>query len=439
MRKIVIIGAGSGFGRRLSLDIMARESLRDSTIALCDVHAGRLGKLTRYLERAVEKYDLPTEIVASTDRHELLPDADYVITSVAVGGAAYRGFPFTAEKETPAKYGLDQSVADTIGVGGVFRFLRTGPVQHRFFKDMETHCPNAFALNYTNPMAMLTWLHTTDSNIRNVGLCHSVQGTTKMLADLIDVPYDEVTYQVAGINHMAWVLEFRRGHEDLYPRIREAAETTERDLVRFEMMRQFGRFVTESSVHNSEYLPYFRRTDELKELYGLMPRERRQGQRRRDGWRAWMNGDDGATMPEPELVLSHEYATAIVEAMVTNTPFLFNGNVMNNGSITNLPEECCVEVPCVADSFGVRAAHVGALPPQLAALNRSNVSVQELAVRAVINRDREAAFHACAVDPLAAATVSLPDMRRMFDELWDAERELLRWFEDGEIPEIAAP
>ncbi len=444
MTKIVIIGAGSGFGGRLSVDIMSREALQDAVIALCDIHPGRLKQVARYVKRTIERYDLPTKVVTSTDRRELLPGADFVITSVSVGGGAYWGQPYKAEIEIPRKYGIEQSVADTVGVGGVFRFLRTGPVQHQFFRDMEDLCPDAFVLNHTNPMAMLTWLHTVDSTVDNVGLCHSVQGTTQKLARIAGAPYEEVSHWVAGINHQAWVLDLRRKGEDLYPKLWEAledAETVAGDPVRFEMMKHFGYFVTESTRHNSEYLPYFRRTPELMARFDLEPRDVPDEANR---VRAWMKdtGVEGNDGPVGELRRSHEYTTGIMEAMVTNKPFRFNGNVMNTGLIPNLPQGCCVEVPCMTDARGVHPCYVGSLPAQLAALNRSNVAVQELAVQAVLERDREAAFHACAVDPLTASILPLDEIRALFDELWEAEAPHLKWFDtdfSGPLPERCAP
>ena len=411
---------------------------------LCDIHPGRLKLVTDYVQRTVDKYHLPTRIEATTDRKKALPDADFVITSVSVGGGAYYGHPYKAEIEIPNKYGISQSVADTIGVGGVFRFLRTGPVQHQFFRDMEDLCPDAWVLNHTNPMAMLSWLHLVDSSMKYVGLCHSVQGTTEELARFIDVPYDEVNYWVAGINHQAWVLEFMRGHEDLYPRIREAMkmpDIVQRDTVRFEMMRHFGYFVTESTRHNSEYLPYFRQTPELMARFGLETRGVSDSPFRVREWMKDTGIEDGEA-PVGELRLSREFTTGIMEAILTNVPFSFNGNVLNTGLITNLPEGCCVEVPCLVDGRGVHPCYVGDLPPQLAALNRSNVSVIELAVRAVLDKDRDAAFHACAVDPLDAAVLPLDKIRDMFEELWAAEDGLLQWFDPnhkGPLPEICAP
>ncbi len=442
MTKIVIIGAGSGFGSRLSVDIISREPLQDATIALCDINPGRLQQVTSYVQRTVEKYALPTKVIASTDRRELLPDADFVITSVAVGGGAYWGEPYKSEIEIPQKYGIYQTVADTVGVGGIFRFLRTGPVQHMFFRDIEDLCPDAYVLNHTNPMAMLTWLHSVDSSVRNVGLCHSVQGTTQQLAQIAGVPYDEVAHFVAGINHQAWVLEFKRGKEDLYPRIWEALDDPDivaTDPVRFEMMRYFGLFVTESSRHNAEYVPYFMQTEELRERFNLKPR---QVPMVPASVREWQADGMGGEAPVGELRRSQEYTTGIMEAMLTNVPFRFNGNVMNTGLISNLPDGCCVEVPCMVDANGVNPCFVGDLPVHLAAINKSNIAVQELAVEAVLHRDRDAAFWACALDPLTAAVLPLHKIHEMFEELWEACEEHLFWFDPdyaGPLPETCAP
>ncbi|MBN60398.1 MAG: alpha-glucosidase/alpha-galactosidase [Gemmatimonadetes bacterium] len=435
MAKIVIIGAGSGFGSRLSIDILARAALADSTIALCDIHAERLEQVRDYVQRAIDGHGLPGKVIASTDRAELLPGADCVVTAVSIGGAAYWGEPYRSEVEIPLKYGVEQTVADTIGVGGIFRFLRTADEHLNFAKDMERHCPDALMLNYTNPMCMLTWLHSVGSSIENVGLCHSVQGTTKKLAKGVGVDYGDVSYMVAGINHQAWVLRLRQGNEDLYPKLREIVDSDEAfadDRVRVEMMKQFGYFVTESTRHNAEYLPYFRRNRELLDLYGLKPREpvSMENNRQRD-WMKDSGVEDNGEAALPPLQESHEYASLIIEARLTGAPFAFNGNVMNHGSITNLPARCCVEVPCLADREGVHPTFVGELPPQCAALNMTNIAVQELAVRAVLDRDREAAFHACALDPLTAATVSLPDIREMFEELWAAEGDRLSYFHAG--------
>jgi alpha-galactosidase len=444
MTKIVLIGAGSGFGARLSIDIMSRESLKDCTICLCDINPDRLKKVVDYVQSLIYQHNLPTKLVASTNRKEVLPDADFVITSISAGGGAYYGHPYRAEVEIPRKYGLDQSVADTCSVGGVFRFLRTGPVQHQIIRDVERYCPNAIVLNHTNPMAMLTWLHSVDSSVRNVGLCHGIQNTSQEIAKFLNIPWDEVSYKVAGINHMAWFLELRQGKKDLLPDLWQRienpvtstdAEFCKRELVRIEIMKQFGYFPTESSHHDSEYLPYFRRTPQLMKEFNL---------------KSNIVSNEPPVVPEwmketkdrtSKLKPSEEYTSGIIEAVITNVPYRFNGNVMNNGLISNLPQGSCVEVPCMVDSYGVQPIHVGSLPPQLAALNRSNIAVQELAVHAVLHKDREAAFHACAVDPLTASVLSLRDIRSMFDEIWESEKDLLQWFDPfykGDLPEISA-
>ncbi len=427
MTKVVIIGAGSQFGGKLSRDILAFPALQGATIALCDTDAEKLERVGRYVQRIVDGHGLPARVESSTDRRALLDGADFVVTSISVGGPAYAGFPFTAELNLPyQKYGLSQSVADTIGVGGVFRFLRTAPVQLAVCRDMEELCPDALLLNYTNPMAMLTWLHSGASTVANVGLCHSVQGTSRELARYIGIPYEELTYLVAGINHQAWFLKLKQGGEDLYPRLRaclDDPETLGKDRVRFEMLRFFDYFVTESTRHCSEYHPYFRRTEELRERYGLDQWIASEQERARE----WTPDD----APLPTLELSGEYAAEIMHAMTTGKPFAFNGNVLNTGLIDNLPDGCCVEVPCLTDRAGVHPCHVGALPPQLAHLNLSNIAVQELAVRAVLERDRRLALQACLLDPLTRSVLSLDDTQALFDEIWAAEAGLLAYFEAG--------
>jgi alpha-galactosidase len=300
----------------------------------------------------------------------------------------------------------------------------------QFCKDIEKYCPDAFLINYTNPMCMLTWLHSAGSKVRNVGLCHSVQGTSHELARYLNVPYEEMDYLVAGINHQAWFVKLERKGQSLYPALREAMANPEiygKDKIRFEMFKHFGYFVTESSPHNSEYLPYFRRTKELMDRFGFKPRTVADAPGKT---REWMKqtGGDGMETAVPELKRSHEYASGIIEAMTTNQPFCFNGNVMNANLIPNLPQGCCVEVPCLVDRTGLHPCHMDALPAQCAALNRTNVSVQELAVKAVLERDREAAFHSVALDPLTTACCSLDQMREMFEEMWAAEGDLLDWF-----------
>jgi alpha-galactosidase len=422
MSKVVIIGAGSQFGGKLSLDILSLPELRDAHIVLVDINEERLAAVGKYVQRIIDGHHLPARVTTTTDRTEALPGADFVVTSISVGGWAYAGFPASVEVEIPRKFGIEQSIADTIGVGGIFRFLRTAPVQLAVCRDMETLCPDALLLNYTNPMCMLTWVHSAATGIRNVGLCHSVQNTIRELSEYLDVPKEEVDYLCAGINHQAWYLRLRHKGTDLYPALREKltdAETVARDSVRFEMFKHFGLYVTESSKHCSEYHPYFRRTKELRDLFGLEERQVAET----PAARRWMS--DSPEAPLPALTLSGEYAARIMQAMITDTPYRFNGNVMNHGAglISNLPADCCVEVPCLVDKQGVQPTQVGPLPPALAHLNLSNIAPQELAVRAVLDRDREAAFHACALDPLTRSVCSLDQIRSLFDELWRVESD----------------
>ncbi|MDX1932444.1 MAG: alpha-galactosidase [Capsulimonadales bacterium] len=427
MTKIVIIGAGSGFGAELSCDILSLPELKDATIALCDIHEGRLAAITRFMRRVVEANHLGAKIVSGTDRRELLDGADFVVTSISVGGAAYAGYPHNIEVEIPQKYGIEQSVADTIGVGGIFRFLRTAPVQWAICRDMEELCPDALLLNYTNPMCMLTWLHSRGSRIANVGLCHSIQHTSNQIADYIGIARGELSYLAAGINHQCWFLKLDHRGEDVYPRLRNALndpDTVAKDNVRFEMMRHFGYFVSESTVHCSEYHPYFRRTPELLEQFQLS--RRTVAAEPNYARRPYLSDPENA--PLRDLTVSVEYASQIIRAVVADRPFRFWGNVMNHGLIDNLPNGCCVEVPCLVDGQGVHPCHVGSLPPQLAHLNLTNIAPQELAVRAVQERNREYAYHAVLLDPLARAVCSLDRLRVMFDELWDAEGDLLAYF-----------
>ncbi|MES2459783.1 MAG: alpha-galactosidase [Armatimonadota bacterium] len=422
MTKIVIIGAGSQFGGKLSLDIVSLPELRDSHIVLVDINEERLAAVGKYVQRIIDGHQLPARVTTTTDRAEALPGADFVVTSISVGGYAYAGFPASVEVEIPRRYGVEQSIADTIGVGGIFRFLRTAPVQLAICQDIERFCPNALLLNYTNPMCMLTWVHSAASTIKNVGLCHSVQNTARELSEYLQVPKEEIDYLCAGINHQAWYLRFRHNGKDLYPALREKLnddETVARDRVRFELFRHFGYYVTESSNHCSEYHPYFRRTPDLREQFGLKERQVAEI----PPVRRWMN--DSPDEPLPTLTQSGEYAARIMQAMISDTPYRFNGNVMNTnaGLIANLPSDCCVEVPCLVDKQGVQPTQVGALPAALAHLNLTNIAPQELAVRAVLDKDKEAAFHACALDPLTRSVCSLDQIRQMFDELWQTESE----------------
>jgi len=433
MPRTVIIGAGSGFGRRLSLDILAHPELREGSIALVDINLDKAKKVAEFVRRTTEQHGIPVAVEETADRREVLPGADFVVTAIAVGGAAYWGRPFYDEITIPRSFGVEQSVADTVTPGGVFRALRTAPVMIDIVRDVEELCPRALVINYTNPMAMITWAMTASASVPVVGLCHSVQGTARRLAGYIGARAEEIGHWVAGINHMSWFLTLTRNGEDAYPALRSAMDDPEiwkQDPVRFEILRHFDCFVTESSRHMSEYVPYFRRTPELMASVGQTSREvpmdepatRRWWEE--EGYQQQLAGDAPI-----ELKPSHEYASGIINAVTTGQPFRFNGNVLNRGIISNLPEACCVEVPCVADAEGVHPCVIGELPPHLAVLNRSNIAVQELTVRAILEKRRECAYYAVLVDPLTASVCPLPKIREMFDQLWQADKQWLGYLE----------
>ncbi len=434
--KAVIIGAGSAFGGKLSVDMLSREPLRNTTIALCDLDATKLEQVRVYVQSVIDHHKLPAKVVAAPDRRTMLRDADFVIIAISVGGPAYYGKTYSSELDIPAKYGIRQLVGDTVGPGGIFRGLRTAPVMLEIMRDVAELAPRAMVLNYTNPMAILTWVMSVASQVPVVGLCHGVQGTSKMLASIIGAPYEDTSFWVAGINHMAWFLHFRYKGKDAYPLLREfvndpahdeyreARENSLPETVRFEIMRQFGFFCTESSMHCAEYMPYFQNN---KRLLDAFPDLRREVTKARQRLFAEM-GLKAAAEDGVELIRTHEYAPGIMAAAVTDQPFRFNGNVMNDDLIANLPRNCCVEVPCMADKEGVHPCRVGDLPEQCAALCRTNVNVQALTAKAILDRDREAAFHALLLDPITAAACSMDQIRGMFEEMWAAEASLLDYY-----------
>ena len=433
MANIVIIGAGSGFGKRLSVDILAHEGLRSGSISLVDINAESAEHVADFVTALVRQLGAPVEVRWSAERRDVLGGADYVVVAISVGGRAYAGSPYYDEVMIPSEFGVEQSVADTCSVGAVFRTLRTAPIMLDICDDVEELCPDALLINYTNPMAMLCWAMAEATSIDVVGLCHSVQGTSRQITSYINKPYEEITYWVAGINHMSWFLEFLWQGQDAYPLLRQAMKDPEiwaKNPVRFEILKQFGYFVTESSSHMSEYVPYFRKRPELMEQFQLKAR-RPAKEATASRW-DWQDPDFLAQVrgEKPiEIKASHEYASGIINAIETGQTFRFNGNVPNDGIITNLPDECCVEVPCFVDKGGVHPCSIGALPPQLAALNHANIVVQDLAVQAVLEGDREKAVHACMLDPLTAAVCSLAEIREMCGRLFEAEKHLLDYLE----------
>ncbi|MGQ9623127.1 MAG: alpha-glucosidase/alpha-galactosidase [Candidatus Caldatribacteriaceae bacterium] len=435
MPKITIIGAGSGvFTRNLVRDILSYSELNSATITLMDIDAVRLEYMRKALQRFISQEKYPAKLEATLDRREALRNADYVILTIQVGGLK----PYECDIYIPLKYGVRQAVGDTIGPGGVFRALRTIPVLLDIARDMEELCPRALLLNYVNPMAMNCWALNKATSIRNVGLCHSVQGTAKFLAGVAGVPFETVSYLCAGINHMAWFLKFEADGRDLYPLIRERAANPEiyaQDVTRFEILKHFGYFVTESSFHMSEYVPYFRRSDDW---INRIHRTCSWHKEHYDGMYLHCCLDAAKTlledlkkMAETEYISptrSGEYCATIIHSMETNNPSIINGNVENKGLITNLPHGCCVEVPCLVDRNGVQPIYVGELPSQLAALNRTNINVQELAVIGALTGDREAVYHAVMMDPLTAAVLDLDEIRQMVDEMFALQKEWLPQF-----------
>ena len=436
MTKIAFIGAGSfGFTRKLVNDILTYPLLQDATLALMDIDPERLDYIKRAVDRIVAEGKRPAKVIATQDRAEALKDADAVICTILAGGVDIWRYDI----EIPKKYGVDINVGDTRGPSGVFRALRTIPVMLDICHDMERYCPNAILLNYTNPMAMLCRAMQRETDVQVTGLCHSVQGTAMMLARWIGAPYEEITYVSAGINHQSFYLDYRWNGEDAYPLIREAVlkpEIYDEEQVRNEMFLQLGYYVTESSGHNSEYNWWFRKRPDLIEKYcthgtGWNPGEYayivKSYLNRQENWREMIQ--EWLDNPEPlDLERGHEYASAIVNAYAGGEPFLFNGNVPNKGLISNLPKDVCVEVPVYADRRGFRSVHVGALPPQCAALVNMSVACEEMAVEACLTGDPTMVFHSIAYDPLTASVLSLAEIREMVNEMLAKNKDYLPTF-----------
>lgn len=436
MVKIAFIGAGSfGFTRGLVRDILTFPLLKGATLALMDIDPLRLDYIKRAVDRIVSEGNYPAKVIATTDRAEALTGANAVICTILAGGVQV----WRHDIEIPKKYGVDTNVGDTRGPSGIFRALRTIPVMLSICRDMEKHCPDAILLNYTNPMAMLCRAMQRQSSIRVSGLCHSVQGTAMMLARWIGAPYEEISYVCAGINHQAWYTKYEWNGKDAYPLLRDAVKRPEIynvEMVRNEMFTHLGYYVTESSGHNSEYNWWFRKRLDLIAKYctngtgwnpGVYAYILDEYLKREDDWKAriqeWLND------PKPlNLARGHEYAASIINAYMGGDAFLFNGNVPNTQLITNLPEGACVEVPVYADRRGFRAIHVGALPPQCAALNNISVAVEEMAVEACITGDPTMVFHSIAYDPLTAAVLSLAEIRQMVNEMLAQNKDHLPTF-----------
>ena len=435
-KKIAFLGAGSfGFTRGLVRDILTFPELADSELWLMDIDQERLDFIKTAVDRIIDAGKYPAKVTATTNRQQALEGADGVVITILQGGPEI----FRTDIEIPKKYGVDTNIGDTRSVSGFFRACRTMPVMLDFARDIERLCPNAIVLNYTNPMAMLCRGMQGETNIQVSGLCHSVQGTAHMLANWIGAPMNEVTYMCAGINHQAWYLDFKWNGKDAYPLIKEAITTREdiynHEQVRNEMYLHLGYYVTESSGHNSEYVAWFRKREDLIEKYCTHG----------TGWNpgayayilneylkiaaTWRDNIKAELEKPINLNRGAEYAASIFNATFGDGDlFEFNGNVRNFGLIDNLPEGCCVEVPVLASKRGLNPMHVGPLPAQLALLNNISARCEEMVVEANITGNKDLVYQACYFDPLASAVLSLDEIKTMTDEMFEANKDWLPQF-----------
>ena len=446
MTKLTIIGAGSTvFTKNIVVDLLTIEEFKSIEIALMDIDQNRLIKTKEVLEIIAKKMGATPKISMHTNRRESLLDADFVQTTIQVGG--YK--PSTViDFEIPKKFGLKQTIADTLGIGGIMRSLRTIPVLLNIAEDIEQVCPNALWMQYVNPMCTnMIAINKVFPNIRNIGLCHSVQGTAEMLAEDLQENINNISYQCAGINHMAFFQKFEKisTGEDLYPKLKRLAnqilsdkkissrtkkqEFPGRNLhekVRYEILKRFGFFVTESSEHFAEYVPWFIKPnkEELIEKYKIPVDE--YIFRCEYYSELWNELDkDISIITNEEIKRSHEYASYIIDAIVNNNKFIVYGNVMNNGLIENLPSNCCVEVPCIVNDKGFYPQKIGRLPEQLSALMRTNINVQILTAEAALTKKREHIYHAAMLDPLTSSHLSIDEIFALTDEMLEAHSDYL--------------
>ncbi|HGJ66002.1 TPA: alpha-galactosidase [bacterium] len=445
MAKVAIIGAGSIiFCKTLILDILATNGLEDTEFALMAPSTKRTPQVERFVNRVIKANNLPAKVYVTTDTKEAVKDADYVIATFQVGGI--KGFEY--DYKIPLKYGVDQCIGDSLGPGGVFRALRSIPVMLDLAKDIETLSPKAHLLNYVNPMAMVC-LSLGRTNVKFVGLCHGVQTTLDLISGYVGVPKSEIDFLCAGINHMAWFLKIEHKGKDLYPKLREQFEKPEyyvNEKVRGEVMRHFGYFMTESTGHLAEYLPYFRKNKMALDLYCDEP-----GFGGESGAYYYWCESVGEKYNEQDILANEsdklpsrsiEYGSYVIEALETGKTFKLNGNVINNGMITNLPADCCAEGPMFVDKMGIHKTIVGDLPIQCAMLNITNINVQKLAVEAAVTGDPEHIVHAIALDPLTSAVLTLKEIRDMSIEMLEAQKQWLPQFEGKTLkptPTISIP
>lgn len=439
MLKITFLGAGSTvFVRNVIGDCMRTPSLCRAEFALYDIDPDRLEEsriIIEALNRNInENRATITTYLGVENRKEAFRGARFAVNAIQVGGYE----PCTViDFEIPKKYGLRQTIADTLGIGGIMRGLRTIPVMEEFARDMEEVCPDALLLNYTNPMGILTGYMNRYTKIKTIGLCHSVQICSERLLKALDME-DKVEGRrelIAGINHMGWLLKLEdKEGNDLYPEIKKRAlamnaETKHNDMVRYEYIRRLGYYCTESSEHNAEYNPFFIKQNypELIETFNIpLDEYPRRCINQINGWKEeWTKILDGGNITHERTT---EYASYIMDAIVENKPFEIGGNVINNGCIENLPSDACVEVPCLVNGAGIHPCHVGRLPVQLAAMNMTNVNVQLLTIEAARTRNRETIYQAAMLDPLTGATLSIDDIVKMCDEMIEAHGEYMNMY-----------
>ena len=428
--RITFLGAGSGFAPTLAKDIFQTPGLDSGEFCMVDLDPKRLALSVKATEMTNEQLGKNWKVIGATDRKKVLKGSNYLINCIEVSGVA----TVKHDYEIPLKYGVDQCIGDTIGPGGIMKALRTVPAWLQILQDAEKYCPDALVLNYTNPMTIMTLAGLRSSKMRLVGLCHSVQGSSKQLASYIGIPYDEMKWRCAGINHMAWFTELTHKGKDMYPvlkkKVREDKALYEKDPVRFEMMLYFDYFVTESSGHFSEYVPYFRKRSELIDKFC---RESYLGGRGfySKNWPQWRQNLDARRRriiegkEKFDLNRSHEYASQIIESREFNKPSIINGSVLNTGLIENLPQNEVVEVPCLVDKNGITPTWFGPLPPQVAALCRSNMAVYEVVVNGILNNCYQSVLYGMMLDPLTAAVCSPDEIKKMFDELIAAEKDYI--------------
>jgi alpha-galactosidase len=442
MTKIAFIGAGSfGFTRKLVRDVLTFPTLADSTICLMDIDPKKLGFIEKAINRIVSEGNYPAKVVSTTSREEALDGADYVIVTVLVGHMDI----WRHDIEIPMKYGVDTNIGDTRGPSGIFRAMRTVPVMLDIARDMERLCPNAVMLNYTNPMVLNCRAIQSQTKIVATGLCHSVQGTAEMLARWIGAPMEEITFTCAGINHMAWYLEYKWKGVDAYPLIRRAiterAEVYNEEQVRNELYLHLDYYPTESSGHHSEYNAWFRKRPDLIEKYcthgtGWNPGEYayvvKRHAEREASWEEqiteWLND------PAPlDLERGHEYAAYIINGLEGGTPFQFNGNMPNDGLVDNLPRNACVEIPVWASRDGLQSVRVGNLPPSVAMLTGLTSQIEEMAVQGILEGDPRKIFQAILHDPLSSAVLTMAEIREMVNEMFAMNRDYLPTFRHFEV------